>query len=154
MCTQISTSEFIPALINCIAETKRKECFVVPDVVLWQMVKELQKSCWTNVNLSYPAMEDVLSVLRCAFSEAGKGDFIFKDNGGDIYVQKVDDDCRNTMSNYFFSTNTKWYQVLRSICDECLSVTDDDDKVSFQNSCSIKSNAPNEYIQYLEVAYS
>lgn len=153
MCTQISTSEFIPALINCIAETKRKECFVVPDVVLWQTVKELQKNCWTNVNLSYPAMEEVFSVLCRAFSEAGKGDFISKDKEG-VHVQRVDDDCRNTMSNYFFSTNTKWYQVLRSICDECLSVTDDDDKVSFQNSCSIKSNAPNEYIQYLEVAYS
>lgn len=152
MCTQISTSEFIPALIDCIAETKHKGCFVVPDVVLWQTVKELQKNCWTNVNLSYPAMEEVFSVLRCAFSEAGKGDFISRDTDGDIRVQRVDKECRKTMASYFFSTSAKWYQVLHSICEKCLSVTND--KVSFQNSYPVKSKAPDVYIQYLEVAYS
>ena len=115
------------------------------------MVKELQKSCWTNVNLSYPAMEEVFSVLCRAFSEAGKGDFISKDKEG-VHVQRVDDDCRNTMSNYFFSTNTKWYQVLCSICNNCLSVTDG--KVSFQDSYPTKSKAPVPYIQYLNLAYS
>ena len=152
MCTQISTSEFIPALIDCIAETKHKGCFVVPDVVLWQTVNELQNNCWTNVNLSYPAMEEVFSVLRCAFFEADKGDFISADEDGNIHIKRVDEECRRIMSNYFFSTNTKWYEVLRSICETCLSIADD--KVSFQDNYPVKSNAPAEYIQYLDVAYS
>lgn len=152
MCTQISTSEFIPALINCIAETKKLKSFIVYNDVLWRIVKELQKTCWVNVNLSYPKIKEIITTLCFAFSKVNEPDFISMDDNSDIKVQVPDDECCKTMCNYFFSTNTKWYITLHLICEMCLHIVDD--RLRFQNCYYVKSNLPVEYIEYLDIAYS
>lgn len=149
MCTIIETSQFIPALINCIAgRTKRgQNSFTIPDDVLWSIVKEVQMRCWSSIEINNESIDSIILFLQNIFGE----DFITKKNQG-IEITNFSDTIKERMSSYFYSDETKWYKTLDTICDGSISFQEN--SVEYRDTpCSENIITPCRIRKSLELLY-
>ena len=149
MCVIVETAEFVPALIDCVYEDKKRSDFVISEEVLWRMVKELQKRCWSNVNMNYEERNRVVASLNYVFGD----DFVSIGVRNEMIIGGMEESIKKIMTSYFYSVETTWYKELGKAVKECLNAVDNGYLV-FQDPVNREGyNTPQEILEALEQVY-
>lgn len=113
MCVQIKTSEFFPAVLYC--ETNKEgggASFSIKERELWDLAKEVEGKCWSNVNLNRKDLRDLIPFMDYVYGP----DFIQWDESQEKFtVKNLDKKIQDSLAGYFFSKNTAWYRQLENI---------------------------------------
>lgn len=150
MCVIVNTSEFVPALIDCVYKNNRKTTdFIISEEVMWRVVKELQTRCWSNVYIDYKERNTVVASLNYVFGE----NFVSIGDKNEIKVRGANDAIRRTMASYFYSEETTWYKELGKISINCLSIVNGSRVIFSQPGKRDGYNIPKDALNALDLVY-
>lgn len=149
MCVIVGTVEFVPALIDCVYEDKKRSHFVISEEVLWRMVKELQKRCWSNVNMNYEERDRVVASLCYVFGD----DFVSIGSQNEIMIKGMDDSIKKIIASYFYSVEKTWYKELGKAVHDCLAVTEEGSLRFHEPANREGYNTPQNILKALDQVY-